>query len=91
MYRVYWKTYRQKCFQKKRRSRVKIELNEATLQSLDDYLDNHQNFQSLDELVNFILCAVLSEAERKTVDKNPNTVEELSMVKKRLQDLGYIE
>ena len=70
---------------------MKIELNEATLQSLDDYLDNHQNFQSLDELVNFILCAVLSEAERKTVDKNPNTVEELSMVKKRLQDLGYIE
>lgn len=70
---------------------MKIELNEDTLQRLDDYLDNHQNFQSREEFVNFILCAVLSEAGRKTVAKNPDTVNELSMVKKRLQDLGYLE
>jgi Arc/MetJ-type ribon-helix-helix transcriptional regulator len=65
---------------------TEIEIKDEIYKEIKRRIEESQEFNSVEEYVNFVLQEVLKENEEETV----YTKEEEEEIKRRLRDLGYL-
>jgi len=71
---------------KNRNDKVTIKISKNLYEKAEEFIRNNESFQSVEELIEFLLNEVLSEEQ----ENYKMTKEEEEEVKKRLRSLGYI-
>lgn len=67
---------------------MQITLNDELAQKLTARVNNSEEFHTVDKYVEYILGQVLAQAEEESSDYDQQKEE---AVKKRLEDLGYLD